>query len=265
MGGLADRTAAEEARFFRAEDELALRRRMEKFVSTNATAIALENSATSVGLNEFQRECLAASKRSMAKQTNVVSVKTHNPLKVDIDVEKLAGQAKLAHNTFVDYLKVPRVSMGRAKWEIHDDASVFSVADGKRLALSGPEETMALRNPRSVKVEMARQIHIENHKVDQSTYKGMRLYPKLNPGRAFLWGSLLAVWGTGFAYLAAKKYFRIHSMEDLDTFVNRSMQKPVENIKVSLTETLKPNKAEAEQYQQLQKNKFVDNLKSKWN
>ena len=54
-------------------------------------------------------------------------------------------------------------------------------------------------------------------------------------------------------------------MEDLDTFVNRSMQKPVENIKVSLTETLKPNKAEAEQYQQLQKNKFVDNLKSKWN
>lgn len=73
--------------------------------------------------------------------------------------------------------------MGRAKWEIHDDASVFSVADGKRLALSGPEETMALRNPRSVKVEMARQIHIENHKVDQSTYKGMRLYPKLNPGR----------------------------------------------------------------------------------
>ena len=110
MGGLADRTAAEEARFFRAEDELALRRRMEKFVSTNATAMALENSATSAGPNEFQRECLAASKRSMAKQTNVVSVKTHNPLKVDIDVEKLAGQAKLAHNTFVDYLKVPRVS-----------------------------------------------------------------------------------------------------------------------------------------------------------
>ena len=189
MGGLAERTAAEEARFFRAEDELALRRRMQNLVSTNSFALSGVESVSGTNglLNDFERECLAASKESMSKRENVTSVKRNNPLKVDIDVEGFASRPKLPQNTFVDYLKVPRVSMGRSKWEIHDDASVFSVADGKRLATMSVEDSaaaaMALRNPKSVKVEMARQMHIESAKVDQTTYKGIRMYPKLNPGR----------------------------------------------------------------------------------
>jgi hypothetical protein len=267
MVALERRTQAEEARFFRAEDELALRRRMEKFVGTRQLTTT-QPGASSASLNEFQRECLAASKRSLAKKENVLSVNRLNPLKVDIDVEGYAKRGKLAHNTFMDYLKVPQVSMGRAKWEIHEDASVFSIADGKRLALSGIGEEdaaseMPLRNPRSVKVEVARQTRIESSQVVQDTYKGYRMYPKLNPGRAFVWGSVLALWGSCFLVVCGSKLFRINSVEDLDTFVNRSMEKPVQNIKTSLTQKLKP--AEAGEYQKFQNNKFFDNLKTKWN
>jgi len=276
MVALEQRTAAEEARFFRAEDELALRRRMEKFVGTRDQQQLLSSNtqptSSSASLNEFQKECLAASKRALSRKENVFSVNRLNPLKVDIDVEGYAAKGgKLAHNTFVDYLKVPRVSMGRAKWEIHEDASVFSVADGKRLALSGTDgssgddaSAMPLRNPKSIKVDMARQARIESSQVVQETYKGYRVYPKLNPGRAFVWGSVLALWGTCFLLVSGKKLFNINSVEDLDTFVNRSLEKPVDSIKVSLTETLKP-KQSAEDYQKFQKNKFFDNLKSKWN
>ena len=111
MESLAARTAAEEARFFRAEDDNALRRRMERLVRGQAAASGSTSTTTTAAaarLNDFERECLAARREGLAS-ASVSVVRTANPLKVDIDVE---GHARRVphHSTFVDYLNVPRVS-----------------------------------------------------------------------------------------------------------------------------------------------------------
>ena len=111
MESLAARTAAEEARFFRAEDDNALRRRMERLVRGQAAASGSTSTTTTPAaarLNDFERECLAARREGLAS-ASVSVVRTANPLKVDIDVE---GHARRVphHSTFVDYLNVPRVS-----------------------------------------------------------------------------------------------------------------------------------------------------------
>lgn len=109
MESLAARTAAEEARFFRAEDDNALRRRMERLVRGQASgSTSTTTTAAAARLNDFERECLAARREGLAS-ASVSVVRTANPLKVDIDVE---GHARRVphHSTFVDYLNVPRVS-----------------------------------------------------------------------------------------------------------------------------------------------------------
>merc|ERR1719387_1089602 len=120
MESLAARTAAEEARFFRAEDDNAPRRRMERLVRGQAAASGSTSTTTTTAaarLNDFERDCLAARREGLAS-ASVSVVRTANPLKIDIDVE---GHARRVphHSTFVDYLNVPRVSMGRSKWEVH--------------------------------------------------------------------------------------------------------------------------------------------------
>jgi len=300
MESLAARTAAEEARFFRAEDDNALRRRMERLVRGQAAASGSTSTTTTAAaarLNDFERECLAARREGLAS-ASVSVVRTANPLKVDIDVE---GHARRVphHSTFVDYLNVPRVSsrpsgppsaetcfrradthlflsfsslaarcrqvsMGRSKWEVHQDASVFSVKDGKKLATTVPETLDAAARPLTEieKAVLARQNVVEAHSVDGSTYRGVRLYPKLNAGRAFLWGSLLAVWGTTFLVVSARKALKIDSVEDLDTFVNKSVERPVERVRGTLEKNFRPE--DADEYKKLQNSKFIGNLKSKW-
>jgi len=266
---LAARTAAEEARFFRAEDELALQKRMERLVSSSTSggnALSLpcssssssSSSSRSASLNEFQRECLAAAKRGMTK----TSVRSTNPLKVDIDTSKMGRRN---YNNFMDYLKVPQVNMGRSKWEVNDDASIFSVKDGKRLAVTNVEESTHLRTTsgaRTARVALARQMHVESAQVDATTYKGMRMYPKLNAGRAFMWGSVLALWGTSLLVLGSSKFLKIQTVEDLDTFVQKNASKPVENIKNTLQTNFKPKNPE--DYHRMKDAQFIDTLKTKF-
>ncbi len=121
--------AAEEARFFRMEDDLALKRRMERFVrraqasgQAGAAALLQSPSSTSSHLNEFERERLAAAKASLTSY-RPATVKSSNPLQVRIDVEGHARNAKFAHNTFFDYLKVPQVRRRRRKNEKEEERS----------------------------------------------------------------------------------------------------------------------------------------------
>ncbi|QDZ22557.1 hypothetical protein HOP50_08g51000 [Chloropicon primus] len=264
MEGLAQRTAAEEARFFRAEDDLALRRRMERLVERASCSTRASPSSTRRQLNEFELEVLAARKANLSLPSSSSTVRTANPHKVSIDVAAHARRVPL-HNTFVDYLKVPQVSMGRSKWEVHQDASVFSVKDGTKLATTLPEETLAEATRPLTKIEkavLARQNVVEAHAVDTATYNGIRVYPKLNAGRAFLWGSVLAVWGTAFLVFSSRKAFGIDTVEDLDTFVSKNMEKPVERVKGTLERRFKPE--DAAEYQKYQNSKFIDNLKTKF-
>ena len=239
LGGLADRTKAEESRFFRAEDDLALRRRMERLVANASATNNTNNSSgfstpavrSSVSLSDFEREVLAARRTDATRN---LSVRRTNPHKVDIDVARHAKRAPV-HNTFVDYLRVPRVSMGRGRWDVEQGASVFSVADGKRLATLAVDEVEAAPKTLSARVALARQVVVESAKVDATTTaSGLRVYPMLNPGRAFMWGTIFAVWGSAFAVLAASKAAGVATVEDLDDFVNRAAQAPVDNFKTFL-------------------------------
>jgi len=262
MEGLAQRTAAEEARFFRAEDDLALRRRMERLVAnagaTTTTTTTTTTTATSA-LSDFDKEVLAHRKVSLQSPSAAHHVRSTNPLKVSIDV---AGHSKRVkhHSTFVDYLKVPQVSMGRAKWEVHGDASVFSVKDGKRLATTLPDPVTPANATKIERVALARQNVVEMHAVDSSTVKGIRLYPKLNAGRAFLWGSVLAVWGSAVLIIGCRKALKIDTVEDLDGFVNRSLAKPVAGLQANLETKFQKQ----QEYKQLKENDFFRGLKNKF-
>lgn len=41
---------------------------------------------------------------------------------------------------------------------------------------------------------------------------GYRLLPQLSPGRAFLWGSILALWGTAGLAMSTARHLDIHSV-----------------------------------------------------
>ena len=51
-------------------------------------------------------------------------------------------------------------------------------------------------------------------------------------------------------------------MEDLDTFVNKSVERPVERVRGTLEKNFRPE--DADEYKKLQNSKFIGNLKSKW-
>ncbi len=49
--------------------------------------------------------------------------------------------------------------MGRSKWEVHEDASIFSVKDGQKLATAAVDESAHLRTTSGAKahrVKLAR-------------------------------------------------------------------------------------------------------------
>jgi hypothetical protein len=102
-----------------------------------------------------------------------------------------------------------RVSLGRARWT-HDGgahASIFSVADGKRLAAEPARHATAWEAARAARVARAA--------VETPVVAGMRLMPTYTPGRALLWGSVLAAWGTGALAASAARSFGIREPADV--------------------------------------------------
>lgn len=99
-----------------------------------------------------------------------------------------------------------RISLGRSKWVV-EDASIFSVADGKRLAQTPVKEM-------GTAWESARFEKIRAASLETPLVGGFRLLPELTPGRAFLWGSLLALWGTAATFKLAAGHLGITRAED---------------------------------------------------
>lgn len=98
------------------------------------------------------------------------------------------------------------VSFGSARWSAHG-ASVFSVADGKRLAQTPVKETM-------VPWEQARHSKIVAAARETPLLYGFRVLPEMTPGRALFWGSMLAVFGTAVTVKLAALQLGIYSAED---------------------------------------------------
>jgi hypothetical protein len=98
-----------------------------------------------------------------------------------------------------------KVSFGRARWEA-DGASIFSVNDGKRLAQEPVRQPSAF--------ELNRMRKVQNAAIDSRTLSGIRLMPEFTPGRAMLWGTILAIWGTAAAVTATARALDIHTKEE---------------------------------------------------
>ena len=88
-------------------------------------------------------------------------------------------------------------------------ASIFSVADGRRLANEPVRHLTAF--------EAARAARVARHATAEAESKlvaGLRLMPIYTPGRALLWGTVLAAWGTAAAVASSARALGVESAAD---------------------------------------------------
>lgn len=100
-----------------------------------------------------------------------------------------------------------KVSMGRMRWT-SDGVSIFSVADGKKLAGTEPTPLNHYENTRMMKIQKAAM-------QTPTVLGGYRVLPEMTPGRALMWGTIVAVWGTGALVMSTAKYLGIEKMGDV--------------------------------------------------
>lgn len=112
-------------------------------------------------------------------------------------------------------LGTSKVSLGRAKWSA-DGASIFSVADGKKLAQTPPKLP--------TQWELNRQRKIAQAAVDSRVVSGIRLMPEYTPARAMLWGTIIALWGTGAIFTSAARGLDIHNAEEASGKLQSALQ-----------------------------------------
>jgi hypothetical protein len=96
-------------------------------------------------------------------------------------------------------------SLGRGRWTA-EDVSIFSVADGKRMASTPAAPINNYENIRMIKIQKAA--------METPTVAGYRVLPELTPGRAMLWGTVLAIWATGAFVATTMKSLQIEGAAD---------------------------------------------------
>lgn len=89
------------------------------------------------------------------------------------------------------------------RWTV-DDASIFSVADGKKLAQTPHNPPTFYERLRAEKLQRAA--------LETPLVRGMRLLPEFTPGRAMLWGTILAVWGTAAVFASTARSLDIKTV-----------------------------------------------------
>lgn len=107
-----------------------------------------------------------------------------------------------------------------------DDVSIFSVADGKRLASTPPSGATYYENLRMNKIQRAA--------LETPTVAGYRLLPEFTPGRAMMWGTILAMWGTGALVATAMKTLDIHGVADASSKIKPLFEPMVEYLRSQL-------------------------------
>jgi hypothetical protein len=85
-------------------------------------------------------------------------------------------------------------------------ASIFSVADGRRLANEPVRHLTAFEAARAARV--ARHAAAD---AETALVAGIRLMPIYTPGRALLWGTVLAAWGTAAAVASSARALGVQS------------------------------------------------------
>lgn len=99
------------------------------------------------------------------------------------------------------------VSMGRSRWTA-DNVSIFDVQAGREMA-----QTTTTRQPTMFEVRRAQAI--ERAALTTPLVQGYRWYPEMTPGRAFFWGTVLAVAGTAIGSKVACIVLDIRQVDDI--------------------------------------------------
>ncbi|KAK9817724.1 hypothetical protein WJX72_001239 [[Myrmecia] bisecta] len=180
---------AREASFFRQADNLATKKHLERLVSEGkipqAALVAIEEAAEK--LNSYG-----------STQPTVVG---RHPSEYIYQHTKSQFPAPRV----TSYGLGTQVSLGRARWT-SDGASIFSVQDGKRLAQTPPKEPTIY--------EQARMARMARNQLETPLVRGYRLLPEFTPGRALMWGTIFAVWGSAALVVSTARQLGIHKVED---------------------------------------------------
>lgn len=147
-----------------------------------------------------------------------------------------------------------QVNMGRMRWT-SDGVSIFSVADGKELA-STPAK--ALNHYESIRMNK-----IQRAALQTPTVAGYRLLPEMTPGRALLWGSILAVYGTTALVMSTAKYLEIETLGDVQETMGRVLGPLGEGLRQGMVGLSAVRGAGEEMEQQAWFGDFVSQLKLK--
>lgn len=118
-----------------------------------------------------------------------------------------------------------QVSFGRGRWS-SDNTSIFSVAEGKRLAATPAKPLNHYEAIRQTKIALAQ--------LETPQLAGLRLLPKFTPGRAFFWGSVLAAWGTTAIVLTTARHLDIQSWKEAGPKLREVMQPLADRVQAQL-------------------------------
>lgn len=188
---------AVEGAYFRKEQEIALRRQLEKLVGNGQLPqSALLQPQTQMQLAEAVSSKLTGSSASHVALSDVpVTVLKGRP-NGEYVYQHVKGRVPVPKQAMPWSTLGTPVSFGRARWTV-GDASIFSVDDGKRLAQTPHKPLTFYERVRLEKQQMA--------SLETPLVKGYRLLPEFTPGRAMFWGSVLAMWGTAAVVMSAAK------------------------------------------------------------
>lgn len=116
-----------------------------------------------------------------------------------------------------------QVNMGRMRWT-SDGVSIFSVSDGKELASTPAKPLNHYENIRMQKIQKAAM-------QTPTVLGGYRVLPEMTPGRALLWGTVLAIYGTSALVMSTANYLEIKSLGDVPETMGRVLRPLGESLK----------------------------------
>lgn len=203
LAGLDGRAKASEHFFMAREEQLALVRHVEGLVATGKAPQAMLDKLT----HNLSRTATARQHTIPAAFAEVPTTINNQPVGYVYNHVQHGPPRPAPPKSAKPFAGLGSpVSFGSARWSAHG-ASVFSVADGKRLAQTPVRETM-------VPWEQARHSKILAAAQETPLLYGFRVLPEMTPGRALFWGSMLAMFGTVLTVKLAALQLGIRNAED---------------------------------------------------
>jgi hypothetical protein len=180
--------AAREAGYFRSSDKDTLLKRLKALVKEGKVDEAVLKSAE------------AKFNRAPARVINTREFSRFEYIKGVTPVPRKAPSASMGNLG-------SQVNMGRMRWT-SDGVSIFSVADGKELASTPAKPLNHYENIRMQKIQKAAL-------QTPTVLGGYRVLPAMTPGRALLWGTVLAIYGTSAVVMSTASYLEIKSIGEV--------------------------------------------------